>query len=759
MKFKYCLILFIYFISNLSYSQDIVTFSNDDELLELDGNKVTFFEDVNHSYTLESILAQPDTLFKKVEQDIPNFANTTSTIWGKFTIENKSNKDKLLFELANPLLDSLTFFYPTSNGNYGKLELGAKYIFSVRPISLNNFVIPLDFENGNQVKTVYFKINSEYPVELPMKVVTYKKLAEKNHVSDVAYGIYFGFLIVMFLYNFFVFISTKDKTYLFYISYIFFIVIVYGNFTGYSFEFLWAKTPIINYYVPTLVCITSIFILLFANSFLSTKKNFKKNYIASVVLMSIFGIIIVINLVGLYSIAAPLAQLLSLLLSFYVLFIGFYSYFKGIKIARFFTLAWFVFLIGIIVFMLQVMGAIPTTPFTKNATLFGSALEVVLLSFALADRINVYKREREVAQKEALEKTKENEKLVKEQNIVLEAKVKEATEELRVSNEELNSTNEELNAMLETVQEQKSTIEQRSAEIESINEEIKATNEELNSTNEELYSTVETVKKQNKIIEDANRSITDSLRYAQTIQDAILPFEERMDVHLKEYFTFYRPKDIVSGDFYWLTDLKGKIYLAVADCTGHGVPGAFMSMIGSAALDALVDRNELEAPDEILAELHLTIQKALKQANSTNDDGMDVGLCVLEYLPDGNCKVLFSGAKRPLYHYKKTTQEIEEIRGTRQSIGGYSKKERKPFEVNEIIMEKGDCFYLCSDGYADQNNAKDIKFGSHHLKKLMHDIAPLPMKEQGSIIKQKFDAHKGEEAQRDDIAVIGVRIS
>jgi len=232
-----------------------------------------------------------------------------------------------------------------------------------------------------------------------------------------------------------------------------------------------------------------------------------------------------------------------------------------------------------------------------------------------------------------------------------------------------------------------------------------------------------------------------------------------MDSHLKEYFTFYRPKDIVSGDFYWLTDLKGKVYLAVADCTGHGVPGAFMSMIGSAALDALVDRNELEASDEILQELHLTIQKALKQQNNTNDDGMDIGLCVLEYLPNGRCRVLFSGAKRPLYYYKKATQEILEIRGTRQSIGGYSKKPRIDFEVNEIILEEGDCFYLCSDGYADQNDENDLKFGSHTLKNLLQEIAPLPMKEQGDSIKKKFDAHKGREPQRDDIAVIGVRIS
>ncbi|AFM04679.1 serine phosphatase RsbU, regulator of sigma subunit [Bernardetia litoralis DSM 6794] len=758
MKYIYIYIVLAYFISYSVQSQNIISFSEETELIELDGKKVTFFEDKDHAYTLEQVLSQSDTLFKEVEQDIPNFANTTSTIWGKFSVRNSTQKE-LLFELANPLLDNLTFFYPNSTNSYEKLELGAKQIFSTRPFQLNNFVIPLAFENDNQTKTYYFKILSEYPIELPMKIATSKKITETNHIHDVLYGIYFGFLIVMSLYNFFIFLSTRDKTYFYYILYISSIVILYGNFKGYSFEFLWGSTPSLNYYIPTLVSLISIFILLFSTSFLDTKKNFRKTHITAYVLMGIFAIPIILNFAGLYAVAAPLSQLFSLLLSFYILFIAFYSYFKGVKIARFFALAWFVFLIGIIIFMLQVLGVIASTPLTQNATIIGSAIEVVLLSFALADRINVYKKQKEEAQQEALEKTKENEKLVTEQNKVLEVKVKEATEELSISNEELNSTNEELNAMLETVQEQKDTIEERSTEIEAINEEVKATNEELNSTNEELSSTVETVKKQNKIIADSNRSITDSLRYAQTIQDAILPFEERMDSHLKDYFTFYRPKDIVSGDFYWLTDLKGKIYLAVADCTGHGVPGAFMSMIGSAALDALVDRNELEQPDKILEELHLTIQKALKQKNSTNDDGMDVGLCVLEYLPNGECKILFSGAKRPFYYYKQATQEFLEIKGTRQSIGGYSKKQRHVFEVNEIILEKGDCFYLCSDGYVDQNDKNDNKFGSPNLKKLIHDIAPLSMEKQGDIIKQKFDEHKGEEAQRDDIAFIGVRVS
>lgn len=750
---------FVYIIfQTLSFAQNnTIVYEQENEFKSI-GNSIFYLEDTTSQFISapNGIISQNDRFIKN-NGEVLNFANTQSAFWFRFEIQ-KNIEDDMYLEIHNPMLDSLLLFEQIGNELKQIDVSGAAFPLSYRKINytLPNFLLPI--QNG-ETKQFYLYTKSNFPTQTSLSVGTSKSLFENQHPYDVAIGIYIGIMLVMALYNLFIFISIKDKMYLYYVLYVFFIALLYVDFKGYSFEYLWSKKPVLNFYIPVLASFVVTFVLLFSRLFLETKKNAPKLDKIFFFLIGLCMISITTGLFNLYNISAITGQLAVILMAFYLIGTSTYLLIKGYKPARLFLLAWFAYLVGLIVFILQLNAAIPNTWFTDNSVLFGSAIEVVLLSFALADRINVYKREKEEAQEEALEKTKAHDKLITEQNILLGAKVKEATEELRVSNEELNSTNEELNAMLETVQQQKDTIEERSAEIESINEEIKATNEELNSTNEELYSTVETVKKQSRIIEDANRSITDSLRYAQTIQDAILPFEERMDSHLKEYFTFYRPKDIVSGDFYWLTDLKGKIYLAVADCTGHGVPGAFMSMIGSAALDALVDRNELEAPDEILAELHLTIQKALKQKNSTNDDGMDVGLCVLKYLPNGHCKVLYSGAKRPLYYYKKSSKELIEVRGTRQSIGGYSKKERKPFEVNEIIMEQGDCFYLCSDGYADQNDANDNKFGSHHLKKLINDIIELPMKEQGAIIRQKFDEHKGTEAQRDDIAMIGVRIS
>ncbi|WP_161626126.1 7TM diverse intracellular signaling domain-containing protein [Hugenholtzia roseola] len=751
-KFYIFVILFLFWQLESTKAQDQNTIVVDSHKpIRLKGTQMGFLIDSLHQYHFEAIREEKGAAFVPLAQDVPNLANTTATIWVKMVIQKKIEPD-IILEIANPLLDSLDFFTPQPDGSFQKVELGAKKPFAQRLFLLNNFVLPLPFQKQGESQTFYLRIRSEYPIELPIQIQTLQTLAEANQKQDTAMGIYIGFMIVMAIYNFFIFLSVRDKTYLFYIGYVVCLGFLYANFKGYAYHFVWADLPQINYYIPLLVSLTSIFILLFARSFLETYKKYRKISIGIYILIAIFSLLSILNLAGLYAISAPLSQLFSLLMAVFLLVTASYCYLTGLKIARFYLLAWTAFLVGVIAFMLQVMGVLPTTPFTQNAALFGSALEVVLLSFALADRINAYKKQKEMAQKEALAKKEENERLIREQNQLLEQKVNEATEELKMANEELNSTNEELNANLETIQQQHLIIAERS-------DELTALNEELHSTNEELNATVEMVKKQNNLIEEKNRHITDSLRYARTIQNAILPFEERMELYLKEYFVFYRPKDIVSGDFYWISDLKGKVYLAVADCTGHGVPGAFTSMIGSAALDALIDRNELENPAEILEALHQIIRKSLKQDNNANADGMDIALCVLEYLPEEKCKVAFAGARRPLRYFKAQEQKLYEIKGTNRSIGGYSrKKETRPFEYEEIILEKDDVFYINSDGFADQNNAQDDKFGSHRLKRLYQEIGALPLPLQKQKIEAAFEAHIGNEPQRDDITLLAVKI-
>jgi serine phosphatase RsbU (regulator of sigma subunit)/ligand-binding sensor domain-containing protein len=261
-------------------------------------------------------------------------------------------------------------------------------------------------------------------------------------------------------------------------------------------------------------------------------------------------------------------------------------------------------------------------------------------------------------------------------------------------------------------------------------------------------------------IEAKNSHITSSIRYAQSIQKAILPEKLQIEQYFPQNFVFYKPKDVVSGDFYWLsliankdTNEIDKLFFGVMDCTGHGVPGAFMSLIGNTLLNKIV-ANYASSPAQILDKLHQEIQVALRQNEEANKDGMDVGLLQVSY--DAKVpKVTFAGAKRPLY-VVKTGGQLLEYRGTRKSIGG-KQKEDLFFENQVIPLGQGDCLYLSTDGYADQNNAERDSIGSANFKQLLLDLAPENIEIQREMLETYLLKHQAEEEQRDDITVIGIK--
>ncbi len=273
------------------------------------------------------------------------------------------------------------------------------------------------------------------------------------------------------------------------------------------------------------------------------------------------------------------------------------------------------------------------------------------------------------------------------------------------------------------------------------------------------------------IIKDKNKHITDSIRYAQTIQKAILPSKAKMDKVLKEHFVLYYPKDIVSGDFFWFMHIpadklpshvpdderKDKTYVAVVDCTGHGVPGAFMSMIGSTLLNDIISRSDVYAPAEILEFLHSSVVNELRQRESANDDGMDVCLCLIEEEGEGKSKITYTGAKRPLYYMEKDTDVLREIKGTNKGIGGVMKKYR-PFTNESVILESGSMLYLSSDGLPDQNNSDNRKLGSMKFKHTLQENSNMNLDEQKEALASILYKHMGDTPQRDDITVVGVKI-
>ncbi len=260
----------------------------------------------------------------------------------------------------------------------------------------------------------------------------------------------------------------------------------------------------------------------------------------------------------------------------------------------------------------------------------------------------------------------------------------------------------------------------------------------------------------NVSITEQNKRITDSLRYAQTIQRAILPTHTDMSRLFADYFVIYRPKDMVSGDFYWLAETDDYRFLAVVDCTGHGVPGAFMSMISYSILNEIVKEQHVYQPGAILHQLNAGIQDALHQEESNNADGLDISICRLAQLNEHEIEVIFAGAKRPLYHSEGFL--LQEIKGDRQSIGGRQRHSDQDFTDHTLILERGYTLYLTTDGFVDQCNEKRRKFGTLEFKRMLFDLAAQPMHEQRLALEQALDQHQDGSEQRDDITVLGVRL-
>jgi serine phosphatase RsbU (regulator of sigma subunit) len=264
------------------------------------------------------------------------------------------------------------------------------------------------------------------------------------------------------------------------------------------------------------------------------------------------------------------------------------------------------------------------------------------------------------------------------------------------------------------------------------------------------------IEEQRDILDLQNKKINASIQYAQNIQRAILPVKNQIK-NLFDSFIIYKPKDIVSGDFYWFARLKDKAFLAAVDCTGHGVPGAFMSMIGNSSLNEIVLEKQVTEPSKILSLLNEKIIESLRQDETENNDGMDVCFISIDLKSK---EIAFSGAKRPLFIYNKKTSILDEIKGDRISIGGAkNNKKGEAFNNHIIKAESGDILYLSSDGITDQNNPERKRFGSSKLKEIIMENISAPMEAQQEAIEKELNEFQKDEEQRDDITLIGIKIN
>ncbi len=276
---------------------------------------------------------------------------------------------------------------------------------------------------------------------------------------------------------------------------------------------------------------------------------------------------------------------------------------------------------------------------------------------------------------------------------------------------------------------------------------------------DEEESIKQDLERSNNIIRKRNKDITDSIRYARKIQKTILPDHKHVNKYFPNSFVLYLPKDIVSGDFYYYRHFNSngssKHVIAAIDCTGHGVPGAFLSLLGNSLLNNIVTENPNRPANEILIELNKRLIDAFKRfSEERSTDGMDVALCVVD---ETNSKISFSGAFRPLFYVQNG--ELKVINGDKHPVGGDHYEYDRNYTLHEIECSKDDLFYMFSDGYVDQfGGEKQKKYMTKNFKNLLMDIHKESLSDQYERLRQEMDDWKQDEEQVDDITVVGFKL-
>ena len=300
------------------------------------------------------------------------------------------------------------------------------------------------------------------------------------------------------------------------------------------------------------------------------------------------------------------------------------------------------------------------------------------------------------------------------------------------------------------------------------NDTLRAQKQEIEEKNSLLNEANQEISQAKHEIEEKNNEILDSINYAKRIQTAILPPDSYWQKNLPDSFVLYLPKDIVAGDFYWMETIENEVLFAAADCTGHGVPGAMVSVVCHNALNRVVREFGMHQPAEILDKVTDLVIETFERSNHEVKDGMDISLCGLTV---DTMQLEFAGANNPLWLVRKGNDEYEglslnmelgeyslyEIKADKQPVARFS--HRKDFTYNKVKVQSGDVIYLSSDGFPDQfGGPKGKKLKSKNFKKLLMDIHPKSMPEQREILKDKFEDWRGDFEQLDDVCVIGVRV-
>lgn len=436
MRSKVFLLFLLLVLSQTGIGQQTVSFDGERTMF---GDRVEILEDPTSSLTLEDV--QKSDAFEPSNSTVPNMQITSNAYWVRFNIVNASSSKDISVQISYSLIDSISFYQLDGDRVIQENHSGGMLPFDSRVIDEHQYyVYPIGTDSYDTV-TCYIRVKSGTQLMLPIYVGTrFQLLGDLLH-KDFLFGIYMGIILVMILYNAFIFISLRDKHYMFYILYLLTVVFTQASLEGYTFRLLLPDQP----YVATLsIYISSALIgiaaIEFAKQFLNSKEMAPRLHKISYWFLAVYLVTMVLPFFGEYNLSYTIILCSAALSGIYVFIMALKILLKGSRSARYFLIAWSAFIISVIVYVLKDFGVLPYNFFTASAMQFGSAFEAVMLSFALADKINMYREEKDAYQQKAYLAVKENEKIVREQNIRLEDQVNLRTSELQATNEELEQT-------------------------------------------------------------------------------------------------------------------------------------------------------------------------------------------------------------------------------------------------------------------------------------------------------------------------------
>lgn len=405
------------------------------------GNKIDYFVDSTGTQDIQSIQRQRQ--FLRSAANVPDFGMIKVPVWLKISVYNVSSTQDLMLEFDQSLLQEIQFYYK-ENGQWKVNQSGELYPFHSRENNYHKFIYSLKI-NYDSTATYYARIKSTHEMQMPIFLGDRAHMVDSNLTKNIFFGIFFGIILVMFFYNLFVYFSVKDPIYLYYVLYIFIVGVAQATIEGYSFHYLWPD----NSFMATrsfflLTALVNISGVEFTRKFLQTSKFVPRLDKISYALYAVYAIVIALTIRGDLYTSYQILQFFAGIVSLYMLTIAVSIARTGYRPAKFFLIAWMPLILGIIIWILKDYNVFSYNVFTNYSITIGSAMEVILLSFALADRINIFKAEKDRYQEETLRALQENERIIREQNVVLELKVSERTLELSESNQELGRTLEDL---------------------------------------------------------------------------------------------------------------------------------------------------------------------------------------------------------------------------------------------------------------------------------------------------------------------------